>query len=73
MADDSAARSSITERDALMQFGRYLLVARQDPIPSVEIKKRIIRTVVGETVVRAAADHRLGIQSDRSADLVSRL
>jgi hypothetical protein len=73
MADDSAARSSITERDALMQLGRYLLVARQDPIPSVEIKKQIIRTVVGETVVRAAADHRLGIQSDRSADLVSRL
>jgi hypothetical protein len=73
MADDSAARSSITERDALMQLGRYLLVARQDPIPSVEIKKQIIRTVVGETVVRAAADHRLDIQSDRSADLVSRL
>jgi hypothetical protein len=73
MADDSAARSSITERDALMQLGRYLLVARQDPIPSVEIKKQIVRTLVGETVVRAAADHRLGIQSDRSADLVSRL
>jgi excisionase family DNA binding protein len=58
MADDTAAQLSITERDALMRLGKDLSVVWNDPVSSVEIKKRIIRTVVREIVVRAE-DNRL--------------
>jgi len=58
MADDTAAQLSITERDSLMQLGKDLSVVWNDPASSVEIKKRIIRTIVREIVVRAE-DNRL--------------
>jgi excisionase family DNA binding protein len=58
MADNTAALLSITERDALMQLGKDLSVVWNDPASSVEIKKRIIRTIVREIVVRAE-DNRL--------------
>ena len=58
MADDTAARLSIAERDALIRLGKDLSVAWNDPASSVELKKRIIRTVVREIVIRAE-DNRL--------------
>jgi excisionase family DNA binding protein len=58
MADDSAGRLSMAERNTLIYLGRDLPAAWNDPASSVEIKKRIIRTVVREIVVRAE-DNRL--------------
>ena len=58
MVDDTAGRLSTAERDALMRLGTDLPSAWNDPSSSVEIKKRIIRTVVREIVVRAE-DNRL--------------
>jgi excisionase family DNA binding protein len=58
MADDTAARLSIAERDALIRLGKDLSVVWNDPASSVELKKRIIRTVVREIVIRAE-DNRL--------------
>jgi DNA invertase Pin-like site-specific DNA recombinase len=58
MVDDTAGRLSTAERDELMRLGTDLPCAWNDPSSSVEIKKRIIRTVVREIVVRAE-DNRL--------------
>ena len=58
MVDDTAGRLSTAEPDALMRLGTDLPSAWNDPSSSVEIKKRIIRTVVREIVVRAE-DNRL--------------
>jgi excisionase family DNA binding protein len=58
VADDTAARLSIAERDALIRLGKDLSVVWNDPASSVELKKRIIRTVVREIVIRAE-DNRL--------------
>ena len=58
MVDDTAGRLSIAERDRLMQLGKDLPTAWYDPASSVEIKKRIIRTVVREIVVQTE-DNRL--------------
>ncbi len=58
IVDDTAGRLSTAERDALMRLGTDLPSAWNDPSSSVEIKKRIIRTVVREIVVRAE-DNRL--------------
>jgi hypothetical protein len=56
MVDDTAGRLSTAERDELMRLGTDLPCAWNDPSSSVEIKKRIIRTVVREIVVRAEDD-----------------
>src|SRR3954452_5566561 len=58
MIDDTADRLSIAERDILMRLGKDLSIAWSDTASSVEIKKRIIRTVVREIVVRTE-DNRL--------------
>ncbi|PPQ33468.1 recombinase family protein [Rhodopila globiformis] len=58
MVDDTATRLSIAERDALIRLGKDLSVVWNDPASSVEFKKRIIRTVVREIVIRAE-DNRL--------------
>jgi excisionase family DNA binding protein len=58
MIDDTADRLSIAERDILMRLGKDLSTAWSDTASSVEIKKRIIRTVVREIVVRTE-DNRL--------------
>jgi excisionase family DNA binding protein len=58
MVDDTAGRLSTVERDALLRLGTDLPSAWNDPSSSVEIKKRIIRTVVREIVVRVE-DNRL--------------
>jgi excisionase family DNA binding protein len=58
MVDDITSRLSTAERDALMRLGKDLPAAWNDPASSVEIKKRIVRTVIREIVVRAE-DNRL--------------
>jgi excisionase family DNA binding protein len=58
MVDDTAGRLSTAERDRLMRLGTDLPSAWNDPASSIEIKKRIIRAVVRELVVRAE-DNRL--------------
>jgi len=58
MVNDTAGRLSTAERDALMRLGTDLPSAWNHPSSSVEIKKRIIRTVVREIVVQAE-DNRL--------------
>jgi hypothetical protein len=54
MIDDTTRRLSTAERDALMRLGKDLPCAWNDPSSSVEIKKRIIRTVVREIVVETS-------------------
>jgi len=56
MVDDTAGRLSMAERDTLMQLGKDLPAAWYDTASSVEIKKRIIRTVVREIVMRTEDD-----------------
>jgi excisionase family DNA binding protein len=56
VADDTAAQLTAAERERLMQLGRDLPTAWNDRTSSLEIKKRIVRTVIREIVVRADDD-----------------
>jgi excisionase family DNA binding protein len=56
VADDTAGQLTAAERERLMQLGRDLPAAWNDRTSSIEIKKRIVRTVIREIVVRADDD-----------------
>jgi hypothetical protein len=58
LVDDRSGQLSAAERERLMHLGRDLPAAWNDQASSIEIKKRIIRTVIREIVVRAE-DNRL--------------
>jgi DNA invertase Pin-like site-specific DNA recombinase len=58
LADDTSGQLSTAERERLMCLGQDLPVAWNDKDSSIEIKKRIVRTVIREIVVRAE-DNRL--------------
>lgn len=58
LVDDTSGQLSAAERERLMHLGRDLPIAWNDQASSIEIKKRIIRTVIREIVVRAE-DNRL--------------
>jgi excisionase family DNA binding protein len=53
LVDDTSCQLSVAERERLMDLGRDLSAAWNDQASSIEIKKRIVRTVIREIVVRA--------------------
>ncbi len=55
-ANDSAGQLSAAERESLMRLAGDLQTAWNDPASSMEIKKRIIRSVIREIVVQVADD-----------------
>jgi hypothetical protein len=61
MVDDTSAQLSAAERDGLMHLGRDLSAVWNDQNSSIEIKKRITRTVIREIVVRVEDDRVHGI------------
>jgi hypothetical protein len=56
LVDDKSGQLSAAERERLMNLGRDLSAAWDDEAASIEIKKRIIRTVIREIVVRVEDD-----------------
>jgi DNA invertase Pin-like site-specific DNA recombinase len=56
LVDDKSGQLSAAERERLMNLGRDLSAAWDDQAASIEIKKRIIRTVIREIVVRVEDD-----------------
>jgi hypothetical protein len=56
LVDDTSGQLSAAERERLMNLGRDLPAAWDDQAASIEIKKRIIRTVIREIVVRVEDD-----------------
>jgi hypothetical protein len=56
LTEDPTCRLSAAERERLMRLGGDLPAAWNDPSASIEIKKRIVRAVIREIVVRAEND-----------------
>jgi DNA invertase Pin-like site-specific DNA recombinase len=61
MVDDTSGQLSAAERERLMNLGRDLSAVWNDEASSIEIKKRIIRTVIREIVVRVEDDRLHGM------------
>jgi DNA invertase Pin-like site-specific DNA recombinase len=61
IVDDTSCLLSAAEREGLMNLGRDLSAVWNDPASSIEIKKRITRTVIREIVVRVEDDRLHGM------------
>jgi excisionase family DNA binding protein len=61
MVDDTSGLLSAAEREGLMNLGRDLSAVWNDQASSVEIKKRITRTLIREIVVRVKDDRLHGM------------
>jgi DNA invertase Pin-like site-specific DNA recombinase len=61
IVDDTSCLLSAVEREGLMNLGRDLSAVWNDPAASIEIKKRITRTVIREIVVRVEDDRLHGM------------
>jgi excisionase family DNA binding protein len=61
MVDDTSGLLSAAEREGLMNLGRDLSAVWNDQASSVEIKKRITRTLIREIVVRVEDDRLHGM------------
>jgi DNA invertase Pin-like site-specific DNA recombinase len=61
IVDDTSCLLSAAEREGLMNLGRDLSAVWNDPASSIEIKKRITRTVIHEIVVRVEDDRLHGM------------
>ncbi len=56
LSDDVGSRLSPAENKQLMELGRDISAAWNHPAASIEIKKRILRTVIREIIVRIQDD-----------------
>jgi excisionase family DNA binding protein len=56
LTEDTTGHLSSVERERLMRLGEDLPAAWNDPAASIEIKKRIVRTMIREIVVRSDND-----------------
>jgi len=56
LIEDTTGHLSSVERERLMRLGEDLPAAWNDPAASIEIKKRIVRTMIREIVVRSDND-----------------
>jgi hypothetical protein len=56
LTEDTTGHLSTVERERLMRLGEDLPAAWNDPAASIEIKKRIVRTMIREIVVRSDND-----------------
>jgi hypothetical protein len=61
MADDTSGQLSAAEREGLMNLGRDLSAVWNDQASSIELKKRITRTLIREIVVRVEDDRLHGM------------
>jgi excisionase family DNA binding protein len=61
LVDDRSSQLSAAEQASLMHLGRDLSAVWNDPASSIEIKKRITRTVIREIVVRVEDDRLRGM------------
>src|SRR5271166_6834404 len=68
MVDDTSGQLSAAERARLMHLGRDLSAVWNDPASSIEIKKRITRTLIREIVVRIEDDRLHGMIHWRGGD-----
>jgi DNA invertase Pin-like site-specific DNA recombinase len=61
MVDDTSGQLSAAEREGLMNLGRDLSAVWNDQASSIELKKRITRTLIREIVVRVEDDRLHGM------------
>jgi len=61
MVDDTSGQLSAAEREGLMNLGRDLSAVWNDQASSIELKKRITRTLIREIVVRVEGDRLHGM------------